>query len=237
MNIKQHTLLPILIAAGKAGMTTTEMAMRPEFADAYTDESAAAAGRQGYKHPAHQYRSNRVSCVMRELELRGVVEHVGYGVSTLYPGHNIPIKRWRAIQPAADQFMQLPSPEQRKAARRAQELQYRRAVDANRKRREALVAEAMLNYGRGTPKCVRTRVCRELRAQKVSLDDIGRVFGITRERARQIIAGQHPGRPCTCSDCLKENWRGSIIEPEVFSPWADGRIDGPTRADRPRHAS
>lgn len=224
MNITQHTLLPILIAAGQAGMTTTEMATRPEFADAYEH---CAGPRPQYRHPAHQYRSNRVSSVMRDLERRGVTEHIGYGISTLYPGHNIPIKRWRAIQPAADQFLTLPSPEQRKAARRQQELEYRRAVDANKKRREALVAEAMLNYGRGTPKCVRTRVCRELRAQKVSLDDIGRVFGITRERARQVIAGVSEGRPCRCADCLKERWHGSVIEPEVFSPWADS----------PRHAS
>jgi hypothetical protein len=57
-------------------------------------------------------------------------------------------------------------------------------------------------YGRTTPSCQRTAKIRELQAQHLSLEEIGFVFGITRERVRQIAAGQSV-TPCRCPDCRR----------------------------------
>lgn len=189
MNITQETLLPLLAAAGDEGMTTIEMALAPQFAGTY----GSAQGR-----------SNRVSAVLAALERRGVTERIGYGQSPLY--HRQPVNRWRAVQPAATYYL---TPSQRATLRRerSHERQRERAADAQR--RALLAAGAFLQYDRRTPRCVRERACRELRAQGLTLEQIGAIFGITRERARQIIAGIKPGQ-CRCADCLKERFRFTL---------------------------
>jgi len=54
-----------------------------------------------------------------------------------------------------------------------------------------------------TPLCYRDRnalIC-ELRDSGLPLEFIGGLFGISRERARQVAAGIHVGRRCKCRQC------------------------------------
>lgn len=46
---------------------------------------------------------------------------------------------------------------------------------------------------------------RKLRDEGCTLQDIGDVFGVTRERARQIVVGLRV-HPCQCPDCNEKRW-------------------------------
>lgn len=69
-----------------------------------------------------------------------------------------------------------------------------------------LITQAYIDYDPATV-CLyeRTRIIGVLRAAGCTLESIGGVFGITRERVRQIAAGEHLPM-CRCLRCVDAEW-------------------------------
>jgi len=72
---------------------------------------------------------------------------------------------------------------------------------ADRRRHAKLIAAARAEHGKGEPDHVREQVITELREQGCSWIAIGTVYGISRERARQIYHGLGVS-PCLCDICV-----------------------------------
>jgi len=114
--------------------------------------------------------------------------------------HRVPTYRWY-ITPAGVHFLAVGLYEGIRAAKREEKNREHAARVLRRRRLADLLTDAYDKYDpETTPRCERERVIRELRAQGCTLHDIGGVFGITRERVRQIEAGFKTGR-CKCSRC------------------------------------
>jgi len=114
--------------------------------------------------------------------------------------HRVPTYRW-FITPAGVHYLAMGLKEGIRAAALEEKNRQRAARAAHRRRLADLLTDAYDKYDPDTtPRCERERVIRELRAQGCTLHDIGGVFGITRERVRQIEAGFKTGR-CKCRRC------------------------------------
>ena len=137
---------------------------------------------------------NQILCRYRS---RGMTERLPMEPSKYY--NNVPSWRWRITESGAA-FLAAGMAEGVRAVRRAE--QARAAADRAAKRllRENLVTQAYMdNDPSVVPACEREQVIRELRAAGSTLDEIGQVFGITRERVRQILVGYRSGR-CRCPE-------------------------------------
>lgn len=177
--------LRLLVQAGEAGLTATEIAVQ-------------------FTLPVRYWaRSNRVSQIMRNLETRGYVRPgkreptTRYGMRDL-PGYaGAPVRRWYATEAGAERIAML----DRIAARRAEH--ERLIADTARQRAAALASigrELAARTAAGTvTKHWRRAVIAELRQVPCSLQEIGTLFGISRERVRQIEAGRED--PCRCAAC------------------------------------
>jgi hypothetical protein len=167
------SVLAFLDGAGEAGATTTEIALAHDYPVSY-----------------HQ-RSNRVSQVMLVLRNRGWAEPAGLDRSPLYR-HN-PVNRWRVTAAGEAAYAE------DKAAAQARD-QARRAAAARREaalaagdgpRAEALaaarreIARQRDSAGGITPAWRAAKII-ELRQVPCTLDEIGQLFGLTKERVRQI---------------------------------------------------
>jgi hypothetical protein len=178
-------VLAALAGAGKAGLLAGEI-------------------RQLFSYPADTSRRQaRVNCVLRQQELMGHVERLGKEPSPFY--HNTPCYRWRitgAGQDYADTGGQ--------AGRSARSHARRETSRADRIRRREEVAaaalEAIERAGEVPPGCRvrRDEVIIWARSRRLPLEWIAQLFGITRERARQIATGKpvrkRPQR-CRCPAC------------------------------------
>lgn len=177
--------LRLLVQAGEAGLTATDIAVQ-------------------FTLPARYWaRSNRVSQIMRNLEARGYVRPGRREPTTRYgerdlPGYaGAPVRRWYATEAGAERIAML----DRVAARRAE---HERLAAEHEKRRAAalagVVSELAARTAAGTvTKHWRRTTIAELRQVPCSLQEIGTLFGISRERVRQIEAGRED--PCQCGAC------------------------------------
>jgi DNA-directed RNA polymerase sigma subunit (sigma70/sigma32) len=71
------------------------------------------------------------------------------------------------------------------------------------KRRDAMAAayeETAKRFTAGITRCYRRAMILELRAVPCTLAEIGKLFGLQRERVRQIEMGLE--RPCACRACI-----------------------------------
>jgi hypothetical protein len=171
-----QAVLEFLTAAGPDGATTTVIA-------------------EAFNYPAdYHQRSNRVSQILLKLAGRGHAEKTGTERSHRYK-HSW-VSRWR-ITPAGEKAGR--TRENRAQAHAAQAARMEQAATARVLALAAVRAE-MTNLVREdglaaiTPGYRVARI-RQLRAVPCTLTEIGELFGLTKERVRQIeMPGTVPGR-------------------------------------------
>jgi hypothetical protein len=177
-----RSALAFVVAAGSGGCTTTDMALAFTLPD------------------THQKRSNRASQIMRELAGRGLTEKTGTERSPLY--RHGPVSRWRATQEGIAQSARTEAAGE--ASRREVLLDELEA--AGLERRQAALADAReaiakrYQSGLNITRCFRRRMILDLRQVPCTLAEIGELFGIQRERTRQIEMGLE--RRCACRECI-----------------------------------
>lgn len=119
--------------------------------------------------------------------------------------HLVPVSRW-FITEAGVAYLAAGMDAGIRAARAAYRQELAEQHLAARKRADGMITQAYLDYDpHATYACERARVMRELRDAGCTLAEIGGVFGVTRERARQILRGLNVN-PCTCPSCTDERW-------------------------------
>jgi hypothetical protein len=180
--IRQMTIravLASLAAAGSEGLITTTIA-------------------QSFDLPAtYQQRSNRASQILRELGGRDYAEKLGTEPSPLY--RNTPVSRWRITDSGTRRHEAVLNAGSRRAVMNA-------VVAASAEcRREALAGACetiakRYQTGLGITRCFRRKIILDLRQVPCTLAEIGELFGLQRERVRQIEMGLE--RPCACRECI-----------------------------------
>jgi len=141
--------------------------------------------------------------ILDRLALHGYVYKGGTEPSPYY--HRVPAHRW-FITGGGVQYLADGLAEGRRRVRREREAAEAARLAEHRKRLDDLLTQAYVeNDPEKTPACERERVIRKLRGEGCTLQDIGDVFGITRERVRQILVGLRT-HPCRCPDCTDRRW-------------------------------
>jgi ATP/maltotriose-dependent transcriptional regulator MalT len=126
---------------------------------------------------------------------RGRTRRGGKEPSPYY--NNVPTYRWFITEEGVG-YLASGMAEGLRAARDAEVAQRNAELREKRRGQKLLITQAYVEYEPATtPVCVRERVIRELRAAGCTLDEIGGVFDVTRERVRQIMEGIRPG-VCKC---------------------------------------
>lgn len=179
-HLRVYEVMELLAEAGDGGLTTTEMAL--EFTSP-----------QNY-----QMRSNRVSQIMRKKEVEGLTRRGEQEGSPLW--RNQPVYRWYATPQAAAYLAE--GTREQKAARKAEaEVEaFTLRLSQAEHRQDLLAAARSVVLSGPVTKCWRYRTVMELREEGCILSRIGEVFGLTKERVRQIEAGVKDS--CRCHDCV-----------------------------------
>jgi hypothetical protein len=170
------SVLAFLAEAGPGGATTTAIAQAHDYPEAY------------------QQRSNYASAVLARLDNRGHAERTGIERSPLYRG--APVSRWRITD--AGQLV-LDTAVAREAARTELEARIEQAEQARKTALDDVRAElsALIRDGGMIAVTAEWRAARvrRLRAVPCTLSEIAGVFGVTKERVRQIeLFGTSPVR-------------------------------------------
>jgi sigma-70-like protein len=143
-----------------------------------------------------QRRLSNVNTVLGDFRRRGLARRGGPEPSPRY--HHSPAVRWY-ITPAGHDYLAggmrdgARDRNRHQVAARAARVRARQADDGRRE--QLLRAAAAAGYGPSSAQCQRLAKARELRWQDCTLDEIGALFGISRERVRQLLAGIRVG-PC-----------------------------------------
>lgn len=146
-----------------------------------------------------QRRLNWSNQILHRLWSQGNAERGGREASPFY--HQVPTYRW-FITDKGREFLAGGLAEGRRERREA-EKQVKARLRAERARTVArLVTEAYEKYDpERTPACERNQAIRDLRGSGATLDAVAGVFGLTRERVRQIVEGVSVG--CRCEKHAK----------------------------------
>jgi len=119
--------------------------------------------------------------------------------------NNVPVYRWY-ITGDGEQYLAAGMAEGIRAARASE---IARAAEQRREEQrhaDDMITQAYVSYDPATIyKCEREQAIRELREAGCTLDAIGGVFSLTRERVRQILVG-YKTSPCTCPRCTDAQW-------------------------------
>lgn len=116
--------------------------------------------------------------------------------------HNVPTYRW-FITSAGVHYLAIGMDAGIRRQRREQAERQYAVEEAHRKLVSDALTEAYDKYDpETTDRCERDQVMRKLREQGCTLHDIGQVFGVTRERVRQILKGYRIAT-CRCPRCVK----------------------------------
>lgn len=119
--------------------------------------------------------------------------------------NNVPAYRWY-VTPHGVEYLAAGMSEGLRAAKRETDRRMAEQRLATLKRRENLITQAYIDYDpHSIYKCEREKAIRELRAAGCTLDAVGGVFGLTRERVRQIMVGYKTGT-CKCPRCTEAEW-------------------------------
>jgi len=109
--------------------------------------------------------------------------------------------QWRWFITSAGLEQLAADPPMTRAQREQARLAARSAYEQNHQRRQALVSSAIAEgFGVSTSHCRRRAKVAELRQAGLSLEDIGHIFGLSRERVRHIEMGRDG--PCRCGSCM-----------------------------------
>lgn len=140
--------------------------------------------------------------ILERFAINGYVRRGLAEASPYY--HRVPAYRW-FVTPAGSEYLAAGlSAGIREARDREREREAVRLA-AHRRRLADLLTEAYDKYDpETTPRCERERVMRELRSEGCTLHDIGQIFGLTRERVRQILINYRVS-PCHCPRHEQEN--------------------------------
>lgn len=173
-----QSVLTFLAQAGPGGAITTEIALAHDYPASY-----------------HQ-RSNRVSQVTLQLAREGCAEPMGTERSPLYRG--TPVSRW-CLTPAGMARQEAGATREQAAARStALQGEIARSLAARTGALAAVqaeIAELVRDGGlAAVTKQYRAAAVRRLRAVPCTLTEIGQLFGLTRERVRQIETGPAAGQ-------------------------------------------
>jgi hypothetical protein len=175
-------VLGILREAGGTGITGPEIARQ-------------------FTHDTLQRRMCVVNQVLyrlrhRQRVIRGPKEPTKYY-------HRVPTYRW-FITPAGVHYLATGMEKGARQARWEQAERKRAELAEYRRHLADLLTEAYDRIDPQTaPKCERERVMRELRTAGCTLESIGEVFGVTRERVRQVLNRQNV-TPCRCGRCAAQ---------------------------------
>ena len=119
--------------------------------------------------------------------------------------HRVPVYRW-FVTPEGVQYLADGLAEGRRKMRDEREAAENERLAQHRKKLDNLLTQAYVENDPATvTACQRERVIRELRDAGCTLQDIGDVFGITRERVRQVQMGINVN-PCRCPECNDKQW-------------------------------
>lgn len=205
-----YDILAVLAEAGEPGLTGGEI----------TGKFTEPAGRG-----PRQRNINETLKRQQRLGRTRKSEHTE--PSAIY--NRVPVYRW-FITAAGQEFLARGRQPEGKVLREQHREQLRREYQENLARRRAIIQAAIdAGFGRGTPQCQREAKIREMRAQKLTLEEIGTVFDLTRERVRQIEMGRKVG-PCRCAEHappgtqLKFDF--GILNPREFAFLAETRSGG-----------
>lgn len=172
-------VLEILKEAGDMGATGPEIARH--FTTGLLQRRMVVVNQILYRNRAH----DRV--------IRGPLEPTKYY-------HRVPTYRW-FITPAGVEYLAMGLNEGIRAAQREEQARQQAAQAMRRRKLADMLTDAYMSHDpQTTAPCERERVIRELRQAGCTLHDIGGVFGITRERVRQILTGKKPAI-CRCKRC------------------------------------
>ena len=192
-------VLALLAEAGSAGMRGSDIARHFTIPDPHMP----SMGKLGNRSQSIQRRLAWTNQILERFELHDHARRGGKEPSPYY--HNVPVYRW-FITPGGVQFLGDGLAEGRRKMRRDREEAERVRLEAFHKQLADLLTQAYAeNDPVTTPQCEREQVMRKLRDAGCTLQDIGDVFGVTRERVRQIIHGLNVN-PCQCPDCTDKRW-------------------------------
>lgn len=188
-------VLELLKEAGDEGMLGAVIARHFTIPNPHAPSQAK---KMGVPSQNLQRRLAWTNQILDRFRLHGWV-HRGPTEPTPYY-HRVPVYRW-FITPEGVAYLAAGMAAGLRAARRERA---QRAVEQRtekRKRQESMITQAYVNCDpRTIYKCEREKVIRELRGEGVTLDEIGQVFGLTRERIRQILKNYKTG-VCKCPSC------------------------------------
>lgn len=190
-------VLEVLKEAGEEGMRGPDIARH--FNVDYPGMPSVA--HLSHESQCHQRRMTWTNQILERFKTNGWARKGGLEPSPYY--NNVPAYRW-FITPEGRGYL---AAGMAAGIREAQRFQHEREavkLAAHRKRLADLLTEAYASTDPATtPKCERTRIMKHLREAGCTLQDIGDVFGVTRERARQLIEDISPS-VCTCPRCVGE---------------------------------
>lgn len=191
-------VMEVLAEAGEAGILGP--AVGRHFTLAYA-EGSPRAYLNGNPMQNLQRRMNWTNQILHRLAAQGYAERGTKEASPYY--HRVPAYRWFITDKGREYLAGGLAEGRRK--RREDEKYVKARLRQERARNAArLVTEAYEKYDPdSTPACVRNQAIRDLRGAGCSLDAVGGVFGITRERVRQILSGVSIS--CRCPKHAKKN--------------------------------
>lgn len=179
-----YAIYVLLARAGAEGMQAGELACR--FAGPPPDLT---------RRKTDSPRNRLVNTILNQRLEAGLVRRSRRKEpSTVY--HNVPTWRWFIT--AAGLYLSSQGPawyraEQEKAKRD----RFRQDLEDRFRLRQQAAEQAIADgYGPHTPRCQRQPKIVELREQHLTLDEIGLIFGVTREYVRLIVLGRDS--PCRC---------------------------------------
>lgn len=194
-------VMNILKEAGEQGILGPDIARRFTIKD--PNFTVQTKGIKNVTQANLQRRLTWTNQILLRMKKHGYAERMGQEKSPHY--NNVPAWRWR-ITEAGVQYIALGLAEGLRALRNAEREHRIEERRARRKRGDDMITQAYVTYDpRATYKCERTKAIMELRAAGCTLDAIGGVFSLTRERVRQIIRGYKVG-PCKCPRCTSSQW-------------------------------
>ena len=189
-------VLRILKEAGEEGIVGPDIARHFTVPDPPLSESGIRSGKRYTLPMANlQRRLTWTNQILDRFRRRGWVVRGGKEPSRYY--NNVPSWRWY-VTDAGVEYLAAGMAAGLRAARDA-ELKRRAAEHAAWQRHlDDMITQAYIDFDPAeTPQCERDAAMRTLREAGCTLGSIGGVFGVTRERVRQVLAGIKV-RPCRC---------------------------------------